>query len=91
MSNKKNYPNRVGDLRPNQFLFNYGVGSLVDLPKFAVLVKGLQDWPISPLYTDVIQEDRLVEAIQVIGHQFGNVRKIYTGHLFQPISKTSIL
>lgn len=78
MSQKTNFPNRVGDLRPNQFLFNYGVGSLVDLPKFAVLVMGLDDWPISPLFTQAIQEDRLVEAIQSRDkYRFGHVQKLY--------------
>lgn len=77
MSTKKNYPNRVGELRPNQFLFNYGVGALVDLPKFAVLVKGLQDWPISPVFTSAIQEDRLIEAIQAIDNRYGYVENLY--------------
>lgn len=77
MSAKQNYPNRVGELRPNQFLFNYGVGALVDLPKFAVLVKGLEDWPVSPLYTQAIQEDRLIEAIQHRHFSLSHVQKLY--------------
>lgn len=77
MSHKPNFPNRVGELRPNQFLFNYGVGALVDLPKFAVLVKGLEDWPISPLFTQTIQEDRLVQAIQSRHYSLSHVGKLY--------------
>ena len=77
MNNKTNFPNRVGELRPNQFLFNYGVGALVDLPKFAVLVKGLEDWPVSPLYTQTIQEERLVEAIQSRHFSLSHVGKLY--------------
>ena len=76
MNTKPNYPNRVGELRPNQFLFNYGVGALVDLPKFAVLVKGLEEWPISPLYTQFIQEERLVEAIQSRHFSLAQVEKL---------------
>ncbi len=76
MSNKQNFPKRVGELRPNQFLFNYGVGSLVDLPKFAVLVKGIEDWPVSPLYTHFIQEDRLIEAIQSRHFSLNQVEKL---------------
>jgi len=77
MNNKQNFLSRVGELRPNQFLFNYGVGALVDLPKFAVLVKGLEDWPVSPLYTQSIQEDRLVQAIQHRHFSLSHVDKLY--------------
>lgn len=77
MSNKPNLPNRVGELRPNQFLFNYGVGALVDLPKFAVLVKGLEEWPLSELFTQNLQEDRLIEAIQARHHSLSGIENLY--------------
>ena len=35
---------KVGDVRPTQLLHTYGVGSTVDLPHFAALVMGLDDW-----------------------------------------------
>lgn len=77
MTTKTNLPNRVGELRPNQFLFNYGVGALIDLPKFAVLVKGLEEWPISPLFTQAIQEDRLITAIQSRHFTLSGIEKLY--------------
>lgn len=77
MTTKPNFPNRVGELRPNQFLFNYGVGALVDLPKFAVLVKGLEDWPLSELFTESIPEERLIEAIQARHHYLSSVENLY--------------
>lgn len=67
MADAAQYPNRVGELRPNQFMFNYGVGALVDLPKFAVLVQGLDSWRVQPHTTSrVIVEPRLLTAVQRI-------------------------
>ena len=36
-------PQRVGELRPNQLLHTYGVGSVADLPNLSVMVSGLDD------------------------------------------------
>ncbi len=41
---KKNYPVKVGEVRPSQLLHTYGVGSIVELPRISVMVMGLQDW-----------------------------------------------
>lgn len=38
------YRRRVGNARPSHLMFTSGVGSLVDLPNFSVLVSGLDDW-----------------------------------------------
>ncbi len=35
---------RVGELRPSQVLFTYGIGSIVDLPYISTMVMGLDDW-----------------------------------------------
>ena len=35
---------RVGELRPSQLLYTFGVGSVVDLPSISVMVMGLDDW-----------------------------------------------
>lgn len=40
--------NRVGEVRPSQLMFTYGVGALVDLPKLSVIVSGLDDWQLNP-------------------------------------------
>lgn len=54
--------NELGELRPSQLIFTFGVGSLVDLPNMSALVMGLDDW--STHYCKEIEEDRLVAAIQ---------------------------
>lgn len=54
--------NELGELRPSQLIFTFGVGSLVDLPNMSAMVMGLEDW--DPRYCKEIEEDRLVAAIQ---------------------------
>lgn len=56
-----NFPSRVGAIRPSQILHTYGVGSLVDLPNFSVVVAGLQSWA-QP--REFIDEERLLRAVQ---------------------------
>ncbi len=41
---------RVGEVRPSQLMFTYGVGALIDLPKISVIVTGLEDWQLNPKY-----------------------------------------
>ena len=54
--------NELGELRPSQLIFTFGVGSLVDLPNFSAMVMGLDDWDIR--YCKELEEDRLVAAVQ---------------------------
>jgi hypothetical protein len=54
--------NELGELRPSQLIFTFGVGSLIDLPNMSALVMGLDDWDTR--YCSEVQEDRLVAAIQ---------------------------
>jgi hypothetical protein len=54
--------NELGELRPSQLIFTFGVGSLIDLPNMSALVMGLDDWDTR--YCTEVQEDRLVAAIQ---------------------------
>ena len=55
---------RVGTVRPSHLMFTGGVGALIDLPNFPVLVRGLDDWRFdtvpdwTPLY-----EPRLLAAV----------------------------
>lgn len=58
------YPSRVGDIRPSQLLYSYGVGALIDLPKLSVIIAGLDDWPTDPAFTKPIIEDRLLTAVR---------------------------
>jgi hypothetical protein len=54
--------NELGELRPSQLIFTFGIGSLVDLPNMSALIMGLDDWDTS--YCKEIEEDRLVAAVQ---------------------------
>jgi len=54
---------RVGEIRPSQLMFNYGVGAVLDLPKISVIVTGLEDWPTNPQYVQPIVEERLLMAV----------------------------
>lgn len=67
------YPTKVGDVRPSQLLFTYGVGAIVDLPRLSVIVTGLEDWPTNPQYTQPIIEDRLLTAVH---YQLPTVKKL---------------
>ena len=59
---------RVGDLRPSQLLYNYGVGAIVDLPNMATMVMGLDDWKVQ--YMNEVNEVRLLAAVRLrLGHQ----------------------
>lgn len=52
---------RVGEIRPSQLLFAFGVGSIVDLPNMSVMVMGLEDWPLA--HAIEITEERLLAAV----------------------------
>ena len=66
----------VGELRPSQLMFTYGVGAIVDLPHISVLVMGLDDWDVSPGYSRELSEERLLTAVR---HQLGqHVQKLLT-------------
>jgi hypothetical protein len=60
----KTRPPKVGELRPTQMMFTYGVGSIVDLPFLSVIVMGLDDWSADPGLTQEIHEDRLLRAVR---------------------------
>src|SRR5665213_62654 len=57
----RDFPTRVGALRPSQLLHTYGVGALVDLPNFAVIVAGLDAWATP---REEIKEERLLSAVR---------------------------
>jgi hypothetical protein len=65
---------KVGDLRPSQLLFTFGVGSVVELPNLSVMVMGLDDWP--PEYAGKVSEERLLKAVQ--GELGTQVEKLLT-------------
>ncbi len=75
------YKTRVGELRPSQVLFSFGVGSMVDLPNISVMVMGLDDWDTN--YMTPLNEDRLLAAVRgQLGYQVERL-------CFPPISQES--
>ena len=63
---------RVGELRPSQVLYTYGVGAIIDLPNLSAMVMGVDDW--EPLSCQTIYEPRLMEAVQrQLGAQVGRL------------------
>ncbi|MYW05319.1 DUF1998 domain-containing protein [Streptomyces sp. SID3343] len=55
---------RVGAARPSHLMFSGGVGALVDLPNFSVLVRGLESWNYTGLTGNyLVDEPRLREAV----------------------------
>ncbi|ATL31061.1 DUF1998 domain-containing protein [Streptomyces formicae] len=64
MTDTPQYRRRVGSVRPSHLMFTGGVGSLVDLPNFAVLVRGIDDWNYDavPGWAD-LKEPRLLRAV----------------------------
>ena len=54
----------VGELRPSQLLFTYGVGSIVDLPYISTMVMGLDDWEHPS--SNKIGEERLLQAVRAL-------------------------
>ena len=63
MSNAATDKRKVGEIRPSQLLYNYGVGAVVELPNLSVMVMGLDDWPVEQGVTE-ISEPRLLKAVQ---------------------------
>ncbi len=53
---------RVGELRPSQLLFSFGVGATVDLPNISAMVMGLDDWDTT--HSSQISEERLLAAVR---------------------------
>jgi hypothetical protein len=52
----------VGELRPSQLLYTYGVGAVVDLPHISAMIMGLDDW--HPDQCGVVAEDRLLADVR---------------------------
>ena len=62
------YPVRVGELRPSQLIWAFGVGALVDLPHISVVVNGLDYWDTGRSIP--LMEARLLRAVQkTLGQQ----------------------
>ena len=58
---QSNYKYKVGELRPSQIMFSFGVGAVVDLPNLSVMVMGLEDWNTQRAIE--LGEQRLLAAV----------------------------
>ncbi|MEU8524551.1 DUF1998 domain-containing protein [Streptomyces sp. NPDC048629] len=63
MTEKAQYRRRVGAVRPSHLMYTGGVGALVDLPNFAVLVRGIDDWNYDSFEWQDLKEPRLLRAV----------------------------
>ena len=54
--------NELGELKPSQLIYTFGVGAILDLPNTSALILGLDDWDTR--YCTEITEERLLGAIQ---------------------------
>ena len=55
---------KVGTVRPSHLMFTAGVGALIDLPNFPVLVRGLDEWRYDTVPEwDPLTEPRLLAAV----------------------------
>ncbi len=69
----KSIARRVGELRPSQLLYTFGIGAAVDLPHLSALVLGIDDWDTT--YAQEIDEPRLLRSVRaVLGQQVGSLR-----------------
>lgn len=76
-----NYKHRVGELRPSQILFTYGIAAVADLPNLSVIVMGLDEWDNTR--TLELSEDRLLAAVR---KELGNQVKKLLSPPFTPES-----
>ncbi|MEO3976464.1 DUF1998 domain-containing protein [Streptomyces sp. CAU 1734] len=69
-----NHYRRVGAARPSHLMYTAGVGSLIDLPNFSVLVKGLESWSHQGLAGYTVEEPRLRTAVNRALQLYGSAR-----------------
>ncbi|MGB3403915.1 MAG: DUF1998 domain-containing protein [Microcoleaceae cyanobacterium] len=62
MTNEERQNYRVGELRPSQILFSFGIGAMVDLPNLSAIVMGSESW--NDKNTVQLTEERLLAAVQ---------------------------
>jgi len=65
----------VGEVRPSQLMFSFGVGAGIDLPHLSVMVLGLNFWNEADLQGFQITEERLLAAVR--GKLGAQVERLY--------------
>lgn len=87
------FAERVGQVRPSQLLYSYGVGSAVDLPHLSALVLGTDEWEIAD--AQEVSEERLLAAVRAeLGNQVSALRlppvKEETANPFDDWARTGV-
>lgn len=54
----------VGEIRPSQFMYTFGIGAIIDLPNLSTMILGLDRWEIKN--SSVIEEPRLLKKVKHI-------------------------
>lgn len=57
---------KVGEIRPSQLMFSFGVGANIDLPHLSVMVMGLDDWNLNDMQGKEVGEERLLLAVREV-------------------------
>jgi hypothetical protein len=70
----QNQKQRVGDIRPSQMLFTYGVGATIDLPNLSVMIMGLDEWN-KELCLPINEERLLTTVKRVLGTHVQELRQ----------------
>jgi hypothetical protein len=71
---RENNKYKVGNIRPSQLLFTYGIGAIAELPQLSVLVMGLDQWLIDD--SQALYEPRLLAAVKTrLGNQVKSLRR----------------
>lgn len=70
----QNQKQRVGEIRPSQMLYSYGVGATIDLPNISVMIMGLDDWN-KDLCIPINEERLLTTVKRVLGAQVQELRQ----------------
>jgi len=55
-------PVKLGEVRPTQVLFSYGVGAIIDLPHLSAIILGLSEW--QETMAEEVAEPRLLAAVR---------------------------
>lgn len=73
--------NKIGEVRPTQLLFTYGIGAVMDMPKMSGMIMGIDFWDKDKCRN--IKEPRLLRAVRAqLGQQVSNLK-------YPPILKDS--
>ena len=64
-TNSSSERRKIGDIRPSQLLYTYGVGSIVELPNLSVMVMGLEDRAIEQGAAEISEPRLLRGRVQI--------------------------